>query len=1005
MIKQKIFILMFCMLTSLKLRSQEQINYTKYTSDNGLPANVIQKVLKDKRGFIWIATGAGLCRFDDYEFKYYNTSNRQDIGLNCKSINNLIEDTAGNIWFTAFPCGLFMFNTIKNEYQTIEQFGGKSLSNFLPNYSNILESDSKGNLIIGAIDTIIYFNIFSKKILKIGHESFKKGSGITDLKLDKNENLWFSINDKDLYTFHLISRQVTPIEINSLTSDIYFSAFSKGNYDWMWNISNLEYIFRTNIKTLKRDLIYDGSKKRLKINFVSELNSSELLLFLDNGMMIYDFTTKKERWINQGYFNSRDNWYVNSFLDEQNQLWVSTYSGLYKIELSTNFKKINFQQVTNNKSIELLNLNYFGNGSVLLNSLKTNMIVDENLNLSNMNPIFENVFLLRNASRTDNEAFFYDEWGNHYFYDNSKKVLTKLEFPNNETGAEYSICLKEGQNIYAFGENITCYSLISKTSSTFSSNSKGFGIFAVHKNNESGFWLGGEFEGLKYFDTKLKKITKSTFNNIKNVTDLCKKDQNQIYASTEEGLYLLNLETENVTKYELTFNETSLFINSIMKDKNDNLWLGAAEGIVYFNTKTFQYKVYTVDDGLAQNENNIMPIFHKFRNEFWFGGINGITVFNPDSIKDNQFIPNIVFTEIKYYDKKTKQSIPHLVQFPETIQNIEFTHSQNIIDFKFTALNYISTKNNQYKYRLNGFHEDWVSLGSRREITFTNLSPGRYNLQVIGSNNDGYWNEVGKSINILIRPPLWATLWAKIFYGVLFISGVYSFIKWRSNRLRKEYIKLEQKVNQRTNELKLTQEKLLRAEKMALLGEISSELHDDIGSSLTKLSLKSYILSNEATDKIQKQKIESIRAEITSMSQNLKDIVWSFNADRKGFDLPTRIKEFCNDLRESTNINIEFYDGDDAHSSSTLKHNHNLYLITKEAVNNAIKYSQCTAIKITLSGHELTINDNGIGFEYRALSTGNGLKNMKMRSEAIGGLLQIQSSNGKGTLVKVILSQ
>ena len=142
-----------------------------------------------------------------------------------------------------------------------------------------------------------------------------------------------------------------------------------------------------------------------------------------------------------------------------------------------------------------------------------------------------------------------------------------------------------------------------------------------------------------------------------------------------------------------------------------------------------------------------------------FRGASGFTRFHPDSVKDNPFIPPIVITCFKKFDK------------PYPFSNeINLPYDENFISFEFAALSYISPERNQYAYKMEGLDKDWVYAGTRRYASYPNLDPGEYVFRVKGSNNDGVWNEAGTSISIIISPPWWKTTWAYILYSILILK-------------------------------------------------------------------------------------------------------------------------------------------------------------------------------------------------------------------------------------------
>ena len=189
-----------------------------------------------------------------------------------------------------------------------------------------------------------------------------------------------------------------------------------------------------------------------------------------------------------------------------------------------------------------------------------------------------------------------------------------------------------------------------------------------------------------------------------------------------------------------------------------------------------------------------------------FGGPNGFNIFNPDNLKENDYLPPIVFTNYLRYNTDDEEGKPIIEKGISERDSIVLTYKDNIVTIDFAALSFFNNFKNQYRYKLEGFNENWIQLGSNHTITFTNLSPGDYKLRVIGSNNDGVWNENGTTLFIQVHPPWWRTNLAYAVYTILFLGLLFGLRKFELDRR-------EQKSRIRESELRI---KATEAEKRAL---------------------------------------------------------------------------------------------------------------------------------------------------------------------------------------------
>jgi len=288
-----------------------------------------------------------------------------------------------------------------------------------------------------------------------------------------------------------------------------------------------------------------------------------------------------------------------------------------------------------------------------------------------------------------------------------------------------------------------------------------------------------------------------------------------------------------------------------------------------------------VEDGL-QNKFNENACFKGKNGWLYFGGGSGLNVFNPDNIKDNTFIPPIVITRFYLFEKP--QRMDTLITNDKTMQ---LTYNQNSFSFEYAALSYLFPEKNRYAYMVDGLDKDWHYIGTRHYTAYTNLDPGHYVFRVKACNNDGYWNEEGISIDIIITPPFWKTWWFMTASALLIACVIFGYIQYRTRSLRKQTIVLEQKVNVRTFELseknteltqtmtnlRSTQDQLIQSEKMASLGQLTAGIAHEIQNPLNFVNNFSES-SIELLEEVETSKDPSEQKELISdVKQNLEKVV------------------------------------------------------------------------------------------------------------------------------------
>jgi signal transduction histidine kinase/CheY-like chemotaxis protein len=277
----------------------------------------------------------------------------------------------------------------------------------------------------------------------------------------------------------------------------------------------------------------------------------------------------------------------------------------------------------------------------------------------------------------------------------------------------------------------------------------------------------------------------------------------RIWVGTASGLNLFNKKAKTFSVLYEKDGLPSDIIYGIKEDERGNLWLSTGNGICKFNPQNHTFRRFDVSDGLQSNEFKINAHLKLRNGNILFGGVHGFNLFNPDAIKENKHLPTIVFTDFEILNKSVSINETHspLQNAIWYTKEITLSHEQTFFSFEFAALNYNLPGKNQYAYMLEGFDKDWNYMGTQRKATYTNMDPGTYYFRVKASNNNGYWNEQGAAIKVIITPPFWSTAWFRVL-AFLFVSGsLGGYYSLRMRNVRKQKAQLEKQVLERTEEL------------------------------------------------------------------------------------------------------------------------------------------------------------------------------------------------------------
>jgi len=347
-------------------------------------------------------------------------------------------------------------------------------------------------------------------------------------------------------------------------------------------------------------------------------------------------------------------------------------------------------------------------------------------------------------------------------------------------------------------------------------------VYSICPDGEDYLWLGTS-EGLNHFhkDTGRARVyrndpgnTRSLGNNL--VMCITRDRSGRLWVGTwGGGLNLFHPRSGSFTRYTKKDGLANDVVYGILEDGQGNLWVSTNYGISRFDPASGSFKNFDVTDGLQSNEFN-SGAYHRGRDgKMYFGGINGLTAFYPDRIRENTHVPPVVLTDFKVANQEITidpEGEPAALLSRSIIYTdaVRLSHRQNLITLEFASLNFLSPEKNQYAYRLEGLEKQWNRVGNRRYVTYSNLSPGRYIFRVRGSNNDGIWNRRGTTLQITIQPPFWATWWFRLMGILLLVGLVYGILTLRTRTLTRRKRVLEQLVRERTRMLTRQNQELER---------------------------------------------------------------------------------------------------------------------------------------------------------------------------------------------------
>jgi signal transduction histidine kinase len=381
----------------------------------------------------------------------------------------------------------------------------------------------------------------------------------------------------------------------------------------------------------------------------------------------------------------------------------------------------------------------------------------------------------------------------------------------------------------------------------------------------------------------------------------------------------------------------------------------------------------------------------------FFGGTNGINSFYPERMNDNPFVPPIVLTSFKKFNKEV--ALPRAIDEADTV---EIMYRDNTISFEFAALEFSNPLRNKYAYWLEGFDRDWTYSSNVHGVTYTNLDPGTYTLRVKASNNDGAWNERGISLAVVVLPPFWMTWWYRLIMATVILASILMYFRKREHR---------------HNEARFAQEEFSRRlidSQEAERKRIASGLHDSLGQNIMVMKNKALLALQEMEGGSfmakQVEDISSIASQTLDEARRIAYNLRPYQLDR--FGLTEAIRYMLEETSRTSSIDCDCT-VDEIEGLFPKESEINIYRIVQESVNNIMKHSGATQawVKVRRIDAEviLEIRDNGKGLdpadgigELPQERNGLGLLGIRERVKLLAGTFSIHSVPARGT--KIIIS-
>ncbi|MCU7549843.1 histidine kinase [Chitinophagaceae bacterium LB-8] len=995
----------FLLLLSFVVYSQGRVTVPvrKFTQKNGLSSYNIRKVIQDKWGFIWAGTQDGLNKFDGKSIINYTKSSPEKNKISGTDVRELIEDTSQNlIWVLPGEVGINAINSITGDVKVSARIPYTNNDDW-----NISMLKNKDEIWIGTSTGIKIYDIPKKKfelspLLPEKQES-SIGFAVRSLAKDENGKIWACYDRYGIVIYDGFTKKVIKeIRLSELNDHL------KSNEIRFLNYISIKgaFLFATNqgLRKVSYTPLYDVKVDNYPCQSLPVLNTSSIesialekkgnvLISGFSKLFRFDVTLTNYVVLEEASRLGETDWLnaVQSILiDSEDNIWLGCQEGLAFVSGNINpFQRYNYDNRNNIKLDHVRSIYPLRNGDILA-GLRNGIvhISKESYKYTK----FDTGHLYHHIYQDQKGLIHVSRPDGMFIFNNGKLVpIAEIypEFSSYSSVAINSHLFINDTLVILGSENNNGILIWNPSRKTVRKMEQGPGenglssniVNNIYRNSKGDIWvLSDNVISVLSENLKRKKelllIDKNTQLHFKLFFDMC--EAGGYYWITSYGSGILQLDSSyKIIKVFSTSNGLSNDgVYQIYNLSNKNLLITSNNGLSVLDINNYKFKSFFEEDGLHANGFEEVCGLAK-DGLIYAGGVNGFTVIDPSKFSLNKVIPTFYYTNVNYHIKnKTGTGSRSIDTFNFKMNYLRVPNNWLQINISFIGLNYINPNRVVYQYRIKEKDASWINQGSQNFINLIGLSPGTYTLEVKAANEDGYWSDPRQLI-LIIEPKWYQTLFFKI--AVLFAVGAlfYVFYRYRISQIKQQHL---------------------------IRKNISSDLHDDIGSTLNTIKVLTH-LAKRNTNK--EEYWVQIEYSLTEATTGLRDMIWVLDDSKDTVsELIDRIEKFAIPITRANDTNFRSevkVDSDD--QLLTKPEKRNLLLMSKEIINNSIKYANCKNIDLLFLQHKnkrtLLIKDDGKGFDSSINSEGNGLKNLFHRAQQIGYQVEIISSLGNGTLVKI----
>jgi signal transduction histidine kinase/ligand-binding sensor domain-containing protein/DNA-binding response OmpR family regulator len=979
---QKILAAILTLFTAIFSLAQEY-RYKNYDVENGLSNNRVNCIYKDTRGLVWIGTPSGLNRFDGYDFKSYFSVKSDTTSLSGNYIESIQEDAAGNL---LIGCGdtYVLYNRkldrfVRNVNARFKEWHGEDI------YPTRFYIDT--NHTIWAYDPsrgLYYVKAGEKKAKKVADKSgLLRRCDISDVAqieqticfVNKNgEIIAIDENRHNIVWSNSALRHGHP----TFTQQTYTVYADSQNRLWINSVDGI-WVFDCNLRTWDNALTQTLAGLKI-VRAVTQDNNGNIWIGQDQvGLSILNpqsgaFLTLSEE---QCLANKT---IASLYTDNDGNVWIgSDKKGLYQYNENMfkfflhDFPDVNCIADASN------NVAWIGtdSGALIAWNRNTGQSITHPgtkaiacLCADNTGGVWIGTY--RGGLRHFTGSNFVD-----YNVSNGLASNNVWSIVKDARGCLWLGTLGGGLQYFnpADGKFVTYNTSNSKLPDNF--------VNTLYLSKSGDLYIGTT-QGVTVMNVQTHKMSNKLGTNdgaksfsVPNIVQLLEDSRGLLWVATPDGLYVYDKRTDKVQQISLSATRPNSYVLGLTEDLQGEMWATIGSNIVKIqiddesqpDAVTFHTHTYTHSDGLQPGDFNQRSFCRMSSGEILVGGLYGVNTFIPHLIKHDRRAPKVLFLDISLFNQPVRvgESYDGMVVLEQSLidgATINLKHSQNEFTIYFTTDSHLIPEKTVYRYRLTGFNSDWQECqGNLHQVTYTNLTPGTYTLEVKAVNNDGTESKEVATLQIVIRPPFWLTGWAKTLYVLLALLAVYYVVRTIKRRERRKYA--EQKKAEAAK-----QEEALAQMKFRFFTNISHELRTPLTLILSPLEA----MLSEIKDAKQLGRLQIMHNNANRLLYLVNQLLDFRKNEQAGLkflpiegDVVQFVKNICDNFSGySENKNVQLTFTGDTDRLSMLFDSDKLSKIIINLLSNAFKFTADGGrvdVLLSTSGGNLIIKvaDTGIG--------------------------------------------